>query len=157
MITKLLFLIACCFASIAAEASKLPFSFSAPAGPQFTDAQKQTQRDAGKTILPLVLTAFSNNMESMRIPPGDYRFGKESWGRDGVQFALEFKGLKREAAHPFTIDATGATFWFDLPDDQAPHAHFALGFNNGLIASNCFEKTSVSPIELKRCSNIRTE
>ena len=125
---KLLFLFTYCVASIAARASDIPFSFAAPAGPQFTDATKQTQRDAGKTILPQVLAAFSTNMDSVRIPPGDYRFGKESWGRDGVQFALEFKGLKRDAAHPFTIDATGATFWFDLPDDQAPHAHFALGF-----------------------------
>ncbi len=106
----------------------VPFSLSAPAGPQFNDVQKQAQREAGRNVLPLVLAALSNNMDSVRIPPGDYRFGKESWGRDGVRFALEFTGLKREAAHPFTIDATGATFWFDLPDDQAPHAHFALGF-----------------------------
>ncbi len=103
------------------------FSFSVPAGPQFTNAEKQAQREAGKTVLPLVLAAFSNGAESVRIPPGDYRFGHERWGRDGVHYALEFAELRRDAAHPFTIDATGATFWFDLPDDQAPHAHFACG------------------------------
>ncbi|MCX7006780.1 MAG: hypothetical protein NTY53_05965 [Kiritimatiellaeota bacterium] len=106
------------------------FSFSFPGGPEFTDAEKRAQREAGKTVLPLVLAAFSNGAESVRIPPGDYRFGSEHWGRDGVHYALEFSGLQRDAAHPFTIDATGATFWFDLPDDQAPHAHFACGFKN---------------------------
>ena len=105
-----------------------PYRLSAPAGPRFTDAQKQVQREAGKNILPLVLAAFSNGAESVRIPPGDYRFGCESWGRDGMRYALEFRGLRRDAVHPFTIDADGATFWFDLPDDQAPHAHFSLGF-----------------------------
>jgi hypothetical protein len=106
------------------------FSFSFPAGPEFTDAQKQAQREVGKTVLPLVLAAYSNGAEAVRIPPGDYRFGSERWGRDGVHYALEFSGLQRDAAHPFTIDASGATFWFDLPDDQAPHAHFACGFKH---------------------------
>jgi hypothetical protein len=104
------------------------FSFDAPAGPAFSEQERERQRAAGKTVLPLVHAAFSNGAESVRVPPGDYRFGKESWGRDGVTFALEFSGLKRDAAHPFTIDASGATFWFDLPDDQAPQAHFSLGF-----------------------------
>jgi len=106
------------------------FNFALPAGPEFTDEQKQAQREAGKTVLPLVLAAYSNGAEVVRIPPGDYRFGSERWGRDGVHYALGFSGLQRDATHPFTIDATGATFWFDLPDDQAPHAHFACGFKN---------------------------
>ena len=104
------------------------FNFALPPGPQFSDAEKQAQREAGKTIVPLVLNAYSNGAESVRILPGDYRFGYEHWGRDGVHHALEFANLRRDADHPLTIDATGATFWFDLPDDQAPHAHFACGF-----------------------------
>ncbi|OYV00355.1 MAG: hypothetical protein CFE26_24090, partial [Verrucomicrobiales bacterium VVV1] len=64
----------------------------------------------------------------VRIPPGDYRFGKESWDKDGPVYPLEFRGLKRDAANPFRILAEGVTFWFDLPPDQAPSAHFALGF-----------------------------
>lgn len=106
------------------------FSFSFPAGPQFTDEQQQAQREAGNKILPLVLAAYSNGAAVVRIPPGDYRFGSEHWGRDGVHYALEFTGLQRDAAHTFTIAATDATFWFDLPDDQAPHAHFACGFKD---------------------------
>lgn len=31
---------------------------------------------------------------------------------------------------PFRILAQGVTFWFELPPDQAPSAHFALGFVN---------------------------
>jgi hypothetical protein len=108
--------------------SEAAFSFDLPAGPQFSDEQKVAQRESAKQVVPLVLAAFSNGLDAVRIPPGDYRFGKERWGRDGAEHALTFKGLRRDRAHPFTIDATGATFWFDLPDDQAPHAHFALGF-----------------------------
>jgi len=110
--------------------SAAPFSLADPAGPQFTEGQKQAQREAGSTIVPKVLAAYSQSVASIRIAPGDYRFGSEHWGRDGVQYALEFSALRRPAAHPFTIDAIGATFWFDLPEDQAPHAHFCLGFKN---------------------------
>ena len=106
------------------------FSFDAPAGPQFPDEQKQAQREAGARIVPLVLEAFRGGADSVRIPPRDYRFGKERWGRDGVIYPLEFADLQRDDAHPFTIDATGATFWFDLPDDQAPTCHFCIGFKN---------------------------
>ena len=66
----------------------------------------------------------------MRIPAGNYRFGQETWGPDGAISPLEFAGLVRPAEHPLTIDATGATFWFDLADDQAPTAHFCVGFRN---------------------------
>ena len=78
--------------------------------------------------MPTVLAAFHRGAESVRIPSGDYRFGQERWDRDGVVYALEFSGLKRAVEHPFTIDASGATFWFDLPDDQVPTAHFCVGF-----------------------------
>lgn len=106
------------------------FSFDAPAGPQFTDEQKQTQREAGSRVVPMVLEAFRAGADWVRIPAGDYRFGKERWDRDGVVYPLEFADLQRDDAHPFTLDATGATFWFDLPDDQAPTCHFCVGFKN---------------------------
>jgi len=114
----------------AVQAAELPFRFDAPAGPQFTDEQKPTQRDAGARVVPLVLEAFRTGAASVRIPPGDYRFGKERWGREGVIYPLEFNGLQRDDAHPFTIDARGATFWFDLPDDQAPTCHFCIGLKD---------------------------
>jgi hypothetical protein len=104
------------------------FSFDNPAGPHFTDAQKRAQREAGTRVMPLVLDAFRTGAPAVRIAAGDYRFGKEQWGRDGVIFPLEFNNLQRDDAHPFTIDATGATFWFDLPDEQAPTCHFCVGF-----------------------------
>ena len=106
------------------------FSFDDAPSLQFSNEQKQTQREAGKAIAPMVAKACGSGADSVRIPPGDYRFGKETWGKDGPIYALEFSGLQRDSTHPFTIDATGATFWFDLGDDQAPKAHFCLGFRN---------------------------
>ena len=106
------------------------FRFDASSGPAFSDREKQVQLEAGGRIVPLVLEAFRAGADAVRIPPGDYRFGKERWGRDGVIYPLEFSGLLRDDDHPFTIDATGATFWFDLPDDQAPTCHFCIGFKD---------------------------
>lgn len=106
------------------------FRFDSPLGPRFTEPEQDAQRVAGRTILPLVWDACRSGAPAVRIPPGNYRFGKERWDRDGVIPALEFKGLQRPPEDPFTIDATGSTFWFDLPDDQAPTAHFALGFKD---------------------------
>jgi hypothetical protein len=113
-----------------AAAEPPPFRFDASPGPQFSDAEKQTQRDKGAGVVPLVRQAFEAGAASVAIPPGDYRFGKERWGRDGVIYPLEFSDLQRDDGHPFTIDATGATFWFDLPDDQAPSCHFCVGFKD---------------------------
>ena len=109
-------------AALAETAPEAAFSFDLPAGPQFSEAQKTAQRAAAQRVVPLVQEAYSNGAASVRIPPGDYRFGKERWDRDGVVYALEFSGLARDAEHAFTIDATGATLWFDLPDDQAPNS-----------------------------------
>jgi hypothetical protein len=106
------------------------FRFDAPAGPVFSEAEKKGQREAGAGVVPMVMAAFHKGADSVRIPAGDYRFGKERWDRDGVIYALEFISLRRDDAHPFTIDATGATFWFDLPDDQAPTCHFCVGFKD---------------------------
>ena len=118
-------------APLALVAAEPPdFTFDAPPGPQFSEAEKQTQRDKGTGVVPLVRKAFEAGAESVTIPPGDYRFGKERWGRDGVIYPLEFSDLLRDDDHPFTIDATGATFWFDLPDDQAPSCHFCVGFKD---------------------------
>ena len=106
------------------------FSFDDPAGPQFTEKQKQSQREAGTRIVPMVTDAWRSGAASVRIPAGDYRFGKERWDRNGVIYALEFADLQRDAGHPLAINAEGATFWFDLGDDQAPTSHFCIGFKN---------------------------
>ncbi len=105
-----------------------PTIFDRPPGPQFSEAAKQAQRERGAGVVPRVRRAFEAGEDSVVIPPGDYRFGKEGWGRDGPVYPLEFRGMKRDAAHPFRIVAEGVTFWFDLPPDQTPRAHFALGF-----------------------------
>ena len=106
------------------------FSFDLPAGPQFTDAEKEAQRERGKEIMPMVMKAFVSGAGEVRIPAGDYRFGQERWQGAKVNFPLGFENMQRDAEHPFVIDATGATFWFDLDDQQMPPGHRCVGFRN---------------------------
>ena len=104
------------------------FSFDAPAGPQFTEAEKEAQRELGKGVMPMVMKAFESGAAEVRIRPGDYRFGQERWQGAKAIFPLGFEKMQRDAAHPFVIDATGATFWFDLDDQQMPPGHRCVGF-----------------------------
>ncbi|MDH4475880.1 MAG: right-handed parallel beta-helix repeat-containing protein [Verrucomicrobiaceae bacterium] len=106
------------------------FGFDLPAGPQFTEAEKEAQRELGKGVMPRVMKAFESGAESVRIPPGDFRFGQERWQGAKVIYPLGFENLQRDAEHPFVIDATGATFWFDLDDKQMPPGHRCVGFRN---------------------------
>jgi hypothetical protein len=106
------------------------FSFDAPTGPQFTDAQKDAQRERGKDVMPMVKQAFDSGAGEVRIPPGDYRFGQERYEGAKVIYPLGFQNMQRDAKHPFVIDATGATFWFDLDDKQMPPGHRCVGFQN---------------------------
>ena len=106
------------------------FSFDFSAGPQFTDAEKETQRQRGKEVLPLVKKAFESGASEVRIPPGDYRFGQERYEGVKVIYPLGFTDLQRSAEHPLVIDATGATFWFDLDDQQMPPGHQCVGFQS---------------------------
>ena len=105
-----------------------PFRFDASPGPQFTSADKHAQRLRGDEVIPLVRRAFETGADSVTIPPGDYRFGKDGWADGGPVYSLDFRNLQRDAKNPFRIVANGVTFWFELPPDQAPRAHFALGF-----------------------------
>jgi hypothetical protein len=109
---------------------ELSFSFDAPGGPQFTEDEKTAQRARGAEVLPKVTRAFESGASEVRIPPGDYRFGQESYRGAQVIFPLGFENLRRDAAHPLVIDATGATFWFDLDDRQMPPGHRCVGFRN---------------------------
>lgn len=118
---------------LAAKAAPVPaaeFSFDAPAGPQFTEAEKAEQRRRGETVMPLVMAAFRRGDAEVRLPPGDYRFGQERYVGSKVIYPLGFEDMKRDDAHPFVIDATGVTFWFDLDDKQMPPGHRCVGFRN---------------------------
>jgi hypothetical protein len=106
------------------------FSFDAPDGPQFTDAEKEAQRERGKGVMPMVKKAFDSGAGEVRIPAGDYRFGQERYEGAKVIYPLGFENMQRDAAHPFVMDATGATFWFDLDDKQMPPGHRCVGFQN---------------------------
>lgn len=118
---------------LAAKAAPVPaaeFSFDAPAGPQFTEAEKAEQRRRGETVMPLVMAAFRRGDAEVRLPPGDYRFGQDRYVGSKVIYPLGFEDMKRDDAHPFVIDATGVTFWFDLDDKQMPPGHRCVGFRN---------------------------
>jgi hypothetical protein len=118
---------------LAAKPAPVPsaaFSFDAPAGPQFPELEKEAQRRRGETVMPMVLAAFRRGDAEVRIPPGDYRFGQERFVGNKVIYPLGFEDLQRDDAHPFVIDATGVTFWFDLDDKQMPPGHRCVGFRN---------------------------
>jgi len=104
------------------------FSFEAPAGPRFSEAEMAAQREAAKGVMPMVMKAFESGAGEVRIPPGDYRFGQERRVGNKTFFPLHFENLRRDAAHPFVIDATGSTFWFELDDQQMPPGHRCVGF-----------------------------
>ena len=130
----LFFIISVCLFTLSNHAfgseKLIPFSLDNPVGPQFSAAQKIAQANAGKGIIPLVMKAYNAGAASVRIPPGNYRFGQEIYGPDGPIFPLEFKDLNRPDGKPLTIDGSGVTLWFALADDQLPTAHFALGIKN---------------------------
>lgn len=113
---------------LAASVGEPAYDFAAPAGPRFTDEEKAAQRDRGREVARLVRDAFDRGAAAVTIPPGDYRFAKDGWDREGAVYALHFRDMQREADHPFRIIADGVTLWFEFPVDQAPHAHHALGF-----------------------------
>jgi len=48
-------------------AAEYRFSFDLPAGPQFTEAEKEAQRELGKGVMPMVLKAFESGADSVRI------------------------------------------------------------------------------------------
>lgn len=104
------------------------FGFDLPVGPQFTEAETEAQRVRGREVMPMVMKAFESGAAEVRIPPGDYRFGQERYEGAKVIFPLGFENMQRERDHPFVIDATGATFWFDLDDQQMPPGHRCVGF-----------------------------
>ncbi len=106
------------------------FSFDLPAGPQFTELEKEAQRERGRDVMPKVMQAFESGASEVRIPPGDYRFGQERWQGAKVIFPLGFENMRRDPAQPFVIDASGATFWFDLDDQQMPPGHRCVGFRD---------------------------
>ena len=78
----------------------------------------------------MIKKAFDSGAAEVRIPPGDYRFGQERYEGAKVIFPLGFCDMQRDSEHPFTIDAAGATFWFDLSDVQMPPGHRCVGFRN---------------------------
>lgn len=75
-----------------------------PIGPQFTDAAKQAQRRAGKSLLANIQRASAAGRHTFTIGPGDYRF---SGAMNEYPHLRNLKNLM--------LEAHGVTFWFDAP------------------------------------------
>lgn len=126
------------------------FRFDAPSRMQFSASEKLEQRERGRNLLSIVRTAFDTNAEKVRIPPGHYRFASASEQGDKTEFALLFENLQRPENKPFEIDATGVTFWFDLPDRQSPPGHRCIGFRrckNIVLRGATLARTTSGQIE----------
>ncbi len=76
-----------------------------PIGPQFTDTEKQFQREAGKELLLQIKRASDRKLKVFRIPPGDYRY-RAGWDPDCPII---------EGVHDLQIEASGVTFWMEPP------------------------------------------
>eukprot|EP00117_Sycon_ciliatum_P012591 scpid59347/ scgid13603/ len=104
------------------------FSWDDPPGPQFTAEQKQEQIQKGKSVVADVMDSFVKNASSHIIAPGNYRWLLP----DGpTTFQVSFQNMTRPADNPFTIVATGVTFWISpMAPTQTLHASFGVQFLN---------------------------
>jgi hypothetical protein len=119
--------VACVLASTAVTASVLDL----PPGPQFSPAEKQRQTVLGAALPAKVLAAYAAGASGFQVPPGGYRWPAVTTGAD--IWPLVFVSLRRPADSPFTIDASGATFFFETRGagfEPAPHVSRGLRFVN---------------------------
>ena len=86
-------------------AEEYRFGFDLPAGPQFSEAEKEAQRGRGGEVMPMVMKAFESGAAEVRIPPGDYRFGQERWEGAKVIFPLGFEDMQRRRPDTGRIQA----------------------------------------------------
>ncbi|MEY5026583.1 MAG: hypothetical protein RLZZ244_2111 [Verrucomicrobiota bacterium] len=99
----------------------IPYSSDNPPGPQFTEEERRQQRRDGERIRSEILEAFHAGRDIYTIPPGDYRFDSKYLEVNEKSFA--FRGLHASPSRPFRILGYGATLWFQLTDQSAPHYH----------------------------------
>jgi hypothetical protein len=69
---------------------------------EWDDAEKQRQRESARALVGKLRSVIGSGGRAFEIPPGEYRFG------DDV-----LPNLRLDALRDFTIDAAGATFWFN--------------------------------------------
>ncbi|MBN1342331.1 MAG: right-handed parallel beta-helix repeat-containing protein [Phycisphaerae bacterium] len=83
------------------EAQKRPaFKITDPVGLVADEGEKAKQRRAGADLHAAIMQARADGAKQFRVSPGEYRFAN-------------MKSLRFEGLEDFTIDATGATFWFE--------------------------------------------
>ena len=88
--------------------------------------ERESQIAAGRQLLAQIRkAAMDPDCDRFVIPPGDYGFTM-SENVNGVPSGFALQGIRRLAERPFCINGSGSTFWFDLPDQPAPHVVRAL-------------------------------
>ncbi len=86
------------------------------ATPNFTAEQKSAQKKAGKELLIAINQAARNpEISKFIIPAGNYGF-EATTGYGGVNSSAVLTDIQRTEDNPFTIEAEGVTFWFEMID-----------------------------------------
>lgn len=111
--------------------SKAAFSLDNPsANPDFTAAEIEEQKKAGKELLMAIrIAAQDSSKNEYVIPAGNYGFTMSEMV-NGVMSGFVLRDIKRTADKPFTIKAAGVTFWFELTNKPAPNCYRAVHLVN---------------------------
>jgi hypothetical protein len=119
-VLSLLALIAAPLSALSAAVTiKNPFVGNS-ATPTFTEEEKNMQKEAGKQLMEQVRTAANDlSVSSYTIPVGNYGFDM-TISVDGLNPAFVLYNVNRSDNNPFTIDASGVTFWFELSGEACP-------------------------------------
>ena len=83
--------------------------------PSFTEEEKAVQKEAGQKIVEAIRKAAADlTISSFTIPKGDYGFDVGKTLIHSMPSAILLEGLNRPDDNPLTIEAEGATFWFEF-------------------------------------------
>ena len=120
------------YLAISAAAASTVVLLDLPPGPQFSAGQKQQQIALGVGLPSRIVAAHAAGASAFRVPAGDYRWAAPTTGADVWPLVLD--SLHRTVGSLFTIEADGATFWFETRGggfEPAPHV------TRGLRVVNC--------------------
>jgi hypothetical protein len=73
---------------------------------EWSEATKESQRQAGKAMLQQIKEATEDGLSEIKVPKGNYRFAETSGGNR--PYFIQFRGISN-----FTIDFQGSTLWFE--------------------------------------------
>ena len=99
--------------------------------PNFTADQKAKQKEAGRSLIQeLIAAAKDTTVSTFVIPAGNYGFDMLTTAPNGVASGIIIQNIQRTAANPFTIEAEGTTFWFEMTGKACASVTRGLQFIN---------------------------